>query len=239
MAVMANQGIELSILFPAYNEEAVIAEVVTESDNALRNSGYRYEIVVLDDASTDQTVAILETLSKRVPALRILRHQCNKGYIASLSDLMSDARGQWLFHNGADGQWKTAEVLRMMPLRNQYDIILGVRREKRYSMQRSFISWMFNWLPRVLFGVNTHDAGSIKLFPKRLLRDVSLTSTSPFREAERLIRAELIGYKIGVIPVDHYSRRSGKASGARMRLVLASLCDLLRSWCKIVICRER
>jgi glycosyltransferase involved in cell wall biosynthesis len=231
--------LELSILFPAYNEEAIIAEVVTEADNALRDTGYRYEIVVLDDASTDNTVIILESLAKRIPALRILRHKCNKGIIASLADLMSNARGEWLFNNGADGQWKTAEVLRMMPLRDQYDIIVGERRERRYSIQRRFISWMFNWLSHILFGIQTYDAGSIKLFPKRLLSDVTLISTSPFREAERLIRAALNGYRIGVIPVAHYSRSSGKGSGARIGLVLASTYDLLRCWWQIVVCRQR
>jgi len=232
-------ALELSILFPAYNEAAIIAEVVTEADNALRDRGYGYELVVLDDASTDNTTVILESLAKQIPTLRILRHKCNKGIIASLDDLMSNARGEWLFHNGADGQWKTAEVLRMMPLRDQYDIIVGKRHERRDTLQRRFISWMFNWLSYILFGIKTYDAGSIKLFPKRLLGDVSLISTSPFREAERLIRAALNGYRIGVIPVAHYSRASGKGSGARISLVLASTFDLLRCWWQIVICRQR
>jgi glycosyltransferase involved in cell wall biosynthesis len=229
----------LSILFPAYNEQAVIADVVIEADNALRNAGYQYELVVLDDASTDQTSIILEGLAERISTLRILRHQHNKGIIASLDDLMRHARGEWLFNNGADGQWKTAEVLRMMPLRGQYDIIVGQRRHRRDSLQRRFISWMFNSLTYVLFGIKTYDAGGIKLVPKRLLDDVTLISTSPFREAERLIRASLNGYRIGVIPVEHYSRSSGKGSGARLNLVLASISDLLRCWWQIVVCRQR
>jgi glycosyltransferase involved in cell wall biosynthesis len=231
--------LELSVLFPAYNEEAVIAEVVTEADNALRNTGYRYEVVVLDDASIDNTLPILQSLAERMTALRILRHQYNKGIIASLDDLMNHARGEWLFHNGADGQWKTAEVLRMMPLRERYDIIVGQRRERRDTLQRRFISWTFNGLSYLFFGIKTYDAGSIKLFPKRLLGDVRLISTSPFREAERLIRAALKGYRIGVMPVEHYSRSSGKGSGARLSLVLASILDLLRCWWQIVICRQR
>jgi dolichol-phosphate mannosyltransferase len=233
------ETLELSILFPAYNEQAVIAEVVTEADNALRNTGYHYELVVLDDGSTDNTPVILESLAERIPALRILRHQHNKGIIASLDDLMNHARGEWLFHNGADGQWKTAEVLRMMPLRERYDVIIGQRRERRDTFQRRFISWMFNSLSYILFGVKTYDAGSIKLFPKRLLGDITLISTSPFREAERLIRAAFNGYRIGVMPVEHYSRSSGKGSGARLSLVLASILDLLRCWWQIVICRQR
>jgi dolichol-phosphate mannosyltransferase len=231
--------LELSILFPAYNEESVIAEVVTEADNALRNTGYHYELVVLDDGSTDSTPLILESLAERIPALRILRHKCNKGIMASLDGLMNHARGEWLFNNGADGQWKTAEVLRMMPLRERYDIIVGQRRERRDTLQRRFISWTFNGLSYIFFGIKTYDAGGIKLFPKRLLGDVILISTSPFREAERLIRAALNGYRIGVIPVAHYSRSSGKGSGARPSLILASTLDLLRCWWQIVICRKR
>src|SRR5262249_13599351 len=81
--------------------------------------------------------------------------------------------------------------------------------------------------PWLVFGVHTHDAGSIKLFRRELLR-IPLLSRSPFREAERIIRARRLGYRIGVVDVEHHDRRGGRATGARWRRVAQSLRDLAR-----------
>jgi glycosyltransferase involved in cell wall biosynthesis len=236
----AAEGIWLSALFPAYNEAACIVQVIEEADAALRNAGFSYEIVVLDDASTDRTWQLLQQLSERMPALRLLQHEVNRGIRVSLDDLFSSARGTWLFHNGSDGQWKTAEVLRMMPLANDpHTIVVGRRRHKHYGWWRSFVSTMYNWLPLFLFGVRVYDAGGIKLFPKQLLKEVSPRSRSVFREGERLIRAARAGYRIAVIDVDSAPRLTGKASGARFALVVGAVRDLVSCWWRMVVCRER
>ena len=205
--------LDLSILFPACNEEAMIGEVVGEAENALRNSGYRYELIVLDDGSTDRTWAMLGSLSQAIPTLRILRHERNQGIMASLDDLFHAAGGAWVFHNGSDGQWKTAEVLRMIPMTGEYDIIVGRRRAKHYNLARKTISYLFNVISYFMFGVKTHDAGSIKLMPRKVIDEIHLTSRGPFREAERLIRASARGYRIGRIWVDSYPRKAGVGRG--------------------------
>jgi glycosyltransferase involved in cell wall biosynthesis len=232
-------AVHLSVLFPAKNEEATIREVIEEADSALRNAGFSYEIIVLDDGSTDRTWPILESLAGRIPDLRLLRHEQNQGITPSLNDLLAASHGEWIFHNGSDGQWKTAEVLRMLPLTGEFPIVVGKRREKHYALGRRTVSSLFNLLPWLLFGVRTYDAGSIKVFPRKLLSELTLISRGPFREAERLIRAAKRGYRIGVIPVDCYPRRAGKASGARPGLVLAAVADLARCWWRIIVCRDR
>jgi glycosyltransferase involved in cell wall biosynthesis len=233
-------GVYLSVLFPAYNESAAIRDVVKEADAALRTGGFSYEIVVLDDASTDHTPAILEELAARIPALRLLRHECNRGIAATLEDLFAAARGDLLFHNGSDGQWKTAEVLRMLPLaEGARTVVVGRRKEKHYGWWRGFVSAMYNLLPRVLFGVRTYDAGGIKLFPRSLLREVTPRSAGVFREGERLIRAAFAGYRIVSIDVDCAPRQGGKATGARPALVIGAARDLIRCWWRLVVCRDR
>jgi glycosyltransferase involved in cell wall biosynthesis len=236
----ADGAVRLSILFPAYNEEAAIRAVVEEADTALRGSGVSYEIVVLDDASTDRTGAILQELAREIPAVRLLRHEQNRGIAVTLGDLFAAARGEWLFNNGSDGQWKTAEVLRMMPLADgPRTIVVGRRKEKHYSPWRSFVSAMYNLLPRVLFGVRTYDAGSIKLIPRILMEEVTPRSAGVFREGERLILAARAGYKIVALDVDCAPRTAGKAGGARFALVAGAVRDLIRCWWRLVVCRDR
>jgi glycosyltransferase involved in cell wall biosynthesis len=239
-AAPAAKTVRLSILFPAYNEEAAIRGVVEEADTALRRSGFTYEIVVLDDASTDRTEAILQDLAKELPALRLMRHEKNRGIAVTLGDLFAAARGEWLFNNGSDGQWKTAEVLRMLPLADgPRTIVVGRRKVKHYGPWRAFVSAMYNLLPRVLFGVRTYDAGSIKLVPRSLMEDVKPRSAGVFRECERLIRAARAGYRIVPLDVDCAPRIAGTAGGARPALVAGAVRDLMCCWWRLVVRRDR
>jgi glycosyltransferase involved in cell wall biosynthesis len=233
-------GVCLSALFPAYNEAGNIVPVIEEADSALRNSGYSYEIIVLDDASTDRTWTLLNELTTRIPGLKLLRHERNRGIRVTLDDLFAAATGERLFHNGSDGQWKTTEVLRMLPLAEDgRTIVIGRRKEKHYGWWRSFVSGMYNVLPGLLFGVRVHDAGSIKLFPRKLLTDVRPQSQSVFREGERLIRAARAGYRIVAIDVDCMPRATGVAGGARFPLVAGAVRDLICCWWRLVVCRDR
>jgi glycosyltransferase involved in cell wall biosynthesis len=230
----------LSVILPAYNEEGAIRGVLEEADAALRDAGFTYEIVVCDDGSRDSTRAILQEMAARMPALRVLLHERNRGIQATLEDLYAAARGARIFHNGSDGQWKTAEVLRMLPLADDLrTIVIGRRKVKHYGWWRGFVSAMYNLLPRVLFGVRTYDAGSIKLFPRGLMEDVTPLSTGVFREGERLIRAVRAGYRIVPFDVDCAPRRAGKAGGARPALVAGAVRDLIYCWWQIVVCRYR
>src|SRR5271157_274205 len=229
---------ELSIVMPVYNEERALPGVLDEAIASLATVPYRLEILLVDDASTDRSLEILQDYERRHPGVvRIIRHEMNRGIMGAFETLYNSARGRYVFMNASDGQWKTAECLRFLDLRDRYDIIVGRRRAKNYTLWRKVVSGSFNLLPRVLFGVRTHDAGSIKLFRQDVLR-IPLISRSPFREAERIIRANRRGYRIGAIEVEHHDRRGGRATGARWPLVVMSISDLVRCWWQIVILRR-
>jgi glycosyltransferase involved in cell wall biosynthesis len=227
--------VELSVVMPVYNEEAALPFVLEEAFAVLADADFSYEIVLLDDASTDRSLDILESYRQRYPhVVRILRQETNRGIAEAFRTLYRHARGRYVFCNGSDGQCSTAECLPMMRLRDGYDLIVGKRRRKQYRLVRHVVSASFNWLPCLLFGVRTHDAGNIKLFRKDVL-DIPLLSRSPFAEAERIIRARYRGFRVGAVPVAHHPRRGGKAGGARWRLIANSLRDLARCFWQIVV----
>ena len=185
--------IELSIVMPVHNEEAVLAGVLAEAMETLERCGLSHEFVLVDDASTDGSPRILAEFQARHPdTVRVLRNETNAGIVATCERLYASARGALVFVNSSDGQWRCAEVLPMLAVADRYDLIVGRRRHKRYGLRRKIVSGLFNLLPRLLFGVETHDAGSIKLF-RREAFDIPLVSRSPFREAERIIRASRLG----------------------------------------------
>ena len=239
-AAICNFPPELSVVMPVYNEEQALPEVLDEALRALAEAPFSYEIVLVDDASTDGSLGLLKSFQREHPEvdIRLLRHRRNQGIAAACARLFAAARGKYVFLNGSDGQCKTAECLRMMELRHRNEMVIGKRKAKNYTLWRALISRAFNLLPRLLFGVSTYDAGSIKLVRRDLL-DIPLTSRGPFREAERIIRARRRGYRIGVVEVENHPRRGGQASGARWSLVGQAVLDLLRSWWRIMVCRER
>lgn len=233
------QAIELSVVMPVYNEEDALPDVLGEAVASLRSAGFRCEILVVDDASKDRSLQILQRFERDNPDLvRVLKHEVNRGIVGACQTLYDNARGDYVFIIGSDGQWKTAEALRMMALRDRFDLIVGRRVAKQYDWRRKFVSGAFNALPRLLFGVQTHDAGSIKLFRRDVL-DLPAVSKGPFREAERIVRASDAGLRIGSIDVEHFNRNGGVASGARIGLIWESLLDLGRCFWHLRVRRGR
>lgn len=238
-AQKACAGVELSVVMPVYNEEEALPAVLDEALTALDGCGLSYEILLVDDASSDGSAAILDAYRRQRPdVVRVLRHEQNQGIAAAFETLYANARGRFVFVNGSDGQCRTAECLAMLPLRDSHDVIVGRRRHKQYGLRRLLISGAFNFLPRVLFGVATHDAGSVKLVRREVL-SIPYRSQGPFREAERIIRARKRGYRVGAVEVEHLPRKGGKATGARWGLVAQAVVDLARCWWAVMVRGER
>ena len=223
----------LSIVMPAYNEQAHIEAVIREHIDSLarlRDSLDDWEIVCLDDGSQDATAEIVRRLSEETEKVRLVVHPTNMGIHQSLVDLYLNARGTHFYFTGADGEWPAENLIKMFQaLEAGADLVVGVRqnRSEIYSLRRRFISYGFNLTSKVLFGLATRDAGSIKLG----VRDVftcEVISQSPFSEAERMIRAHRHGYRVDFVPIQFLHRAHGKGKGATWRNVFGSLWDCLR-----------
>jgi len=220
----------VSVCFPAYNEEAIIGEVLQEAHVLLSGSGLEYEIIVCNDGSADRTAAIIQDLTTHIPHLRVLHHPHNLGISATFEHLFSAACKEFVFLNAADQQWRTSILFDMLPLTKESDIIVASRVNKHYGLMRRFVSWGFNTVPLILFDVRTFDAGAVKLIRREIIQRFPLISRSPFSEAERLIRATRAGYRITQYPVEISVRRTGRAHGVRLRFLLGALMDIPRVW---------
>lgn len=221
----------VSVCFPAYNEEATIADVLREAHGLLSESGLKYEILVCNDGSSDRTGAIIDEIAVEIPNLRVLHHRRNLGVCATFEYLYAQATNEFVFLNSTDRQWDTGIIFDMLPLTSNWDVIVASRINKHYGIIRRFVSWGFNLVPSMLFRVRTSDAGAVKLQRREIIQRFTLVSHSPFSEAERLIRASLAGYRITEFPVRTSVRQRGIAHGVRFGLVVGSLIDVLRvSW---------
>lgn len=231
---MTAQPVFLSVVMAAYNEEHSVESVIQEHVNIMSQMPAAvtdWEIVVVDDGSRDRTPEILERLASRLPRLRVIKHPVNLGLFPAFDDAHRAARGTHVFTTASDGQWPAANLLRMLDrmLQTGADLVVGVRphRDEVYTPWRRFVSRCFQLLPRLLFGVQTQDAGSVKL-GRRELFQCELISRSPFVEAERIIRAVRQGCAVEFVPIEFLPRGAGKARGAKLSYILASVRDSLR-----------
>jgi glycosyltransferase involved in cell wall biosynthesis len=220
----------VSLCFPAFNEEASIRSVVEEAHAIATEAGLDFELIVCDDGSRDATYAELTRVAARLPRLRCLRHPVNLGIRATFEHLYSEATKDFVFLNATDGQWDTRVLVDMLPLTRDWDVIIASRRRKPYGPVRQLISWGFNAIPPLLFGVRTVDAGAVKLQRREIIERFRLVSHSPFSEVERMVRATRAGYRYTHLPCDVAQRASGRERGANWSNVFEAVLDVGRVW---------
>lgn len=222
----------LTIAMPAYNEERGIARAVGEALAAAtegEENGIATEVLVIDDGSIDRTPEILAELARDDVRLRTVRYPENRGITGFNRSMIAEARGEWVFFIGADGEWDAREALRFLEIaeREGVDGVLGHRIHKRYTPWRKVVSWVFNRSLPMLFGVGFQDVGSIRLLRRALFAPLTLYSQSAFLNAERLLVGVRRGARLTEVPVQHRQRLAGRGRGARTSAVVAAVRDLL------------
>ncbi len=231
----------LSILIPTYNEERSIAHVVTTTVEKLLKTPEvaDFEVIILDDGSTDSSPVIINNLTKQFPKfIRSYRHQENKGIAYTYEQLYKLAEKKYVFMVPGDGQYPIEILFSCFPIRKEDDIILFYRKKKNYSFSRNVISRLYRLLPKIFFGVDLYDPGCTKCIKQTIFSEIHVSSKSVFVEAERMIRANLLKYNFRKIEIDSLPRIGGLAHGAHILSVLSSFKDLLKFWFYIRILRR-
>ncbi len=229
----------ITVCMTAYNEEAVVADTIHDCLTVLAQIPGDHEILIVNDGSTDRTGEILDDLAMKHSELRILVHHDNKGFVQAQRWLIREAKGELIFHFASDGEWKASELHRLLDKLNKgYDIVIGVRRKKDYSMYRNMVSWFYNMLVLVLFRNNFRDIGSIRLARAKMWKRVLAESKSAFFIAEKLLLAYRNGARIGFSPVDHVWRSTGRSKFNNPLRAFNAFVDLFSFWLSASSCQK-
>ena len=225
----------LSLVIPAFNEQAGIAEAVAEADDALRDLGVPYEILVVDDGSRDGTAwAVLQTARLR-PWVRLLRHAGNRGYGAALRTGFEAARGERVAFTDADCQFELADLARLLPLTETHAIAAGYRIDRQDSSLRKLYSRGYNWLVRTLLGTTVRDIDcALKVYRRDALLRLLPATRGFFVNTEMLTRARQLGLSIAEAGVRHRPRLRGE-SKVSLRDIPRTLGALLPFWWSRVV----
>lgn len=215
----------LSIILPAYNEEANLGASVRGLLGALDAQGVSGDIVVVDDGSTDGTSVVLAGI--RDARLRVVRHASNQGYGSALASGFAAAEGDHVFFTDADLQFDPSELARLLALLGTHDMVIGYRAPRRDPLARRVYGRVWTLLVNRLLDVGVRDVNcAFKIFPASVVR-TPLRSSGAGINGELLARARSMGLRIGEVAVSHRPRQAGQASGARPRVVVRALRELL------------
>lgn len=228
----------LTVLMPAYNEETNLAANVPLLMDKLFTLGVDFELLIVDDGSQDATSHVADDLAARdervagAGRIRVLHHAQNMGIGRALYTGFQDAHGTYTIFVPADLAMDLDDLPKYLDATQEADVIVGLRSDRRgTSLARRLVSWINIALVRVLFRMPVHQFQYICMWPTRFLQEIAIEyPDSAFLQAEVLIKARDMGYRLTEIEVTYVPRTRGRPTGARTRLVLKSAADLFCFW---------
>jgi dolichol-phosphate mannosyltransferase len=223
-------GWSLSLVIPAYNEEAGICQAIEEAAAALAQLADRFEIIVVDDGSTDDTARIVSHAAEGLPQVRLLRHPENRGYSAALRTGFEAARYERVAFTDADCQFDLTDLARLLPHTDQYPAVVGYRVDRQDPWRRRFLSRGYNLLARFLLGTRVRDCDcALKVFRKEALSNLLPETEGFFVNTEMLARARQLDYGVAEVGVRHRPRLRG-SSKVSLRDIPRTLATFLPFW---------
>ena len=217
----------LSVILPAYNEEELIADTISHVMSVLSSWMRDFEVIVVNDGSTDRTgeiVAALEAYDRRI---RLINHPVNRGYGAALVTGFESVTKELAFFMDSDGQFDIRDLARFFPLIEEYGAVLGYRIDRQDTWMRKLNAWGWKKLVGFVFRVHARDIDcAFKLFRAEFFRTNRLETRGAMINAEILYKLARTGYTYTEVGVQHLPRLAGKATGAKPAVILRALREL-------------
>ena len=230
----------LTIVFPMWNEEAYIRRTVSAAidlgeELIEERRVASFDVLLVDDASTDDTGAIADAIAAEDPRVRVVHHDVNRRLGGSLKTGFAHATGDLVLYTDADLPFDLGEVHRALRLLRSYeaDIVSAYRLDRTgEGPRRAVYSWAYNGLLRSAFGMRLRDVNfAFKLLRRHVLEYVELTSEGSFIDAELLLRAQRLGFHVIQFGVDYFPRTRGVStlsSGSVIAKIIREMATLSR-----------
>ena len=228
---------DLTLVIPCFNEEGNVEALVREARETLQGAVSGYEIVAVDDGSTDGTWVLLERLAAEQPDVRPLRHQSNRGMGAAVRTGIVAARGDFVLVAPGDNQFPLDQVPAMLAAARTADVVVGHRGSAYQTAGRSLPSWLYSVGMRVLFGLRMR--GEVNLYRRAALDGMAATSDGFFGNTELLIRALRKGARAMAVSVRFRERAAGRATGRDPRRILQVFGETARFFLRLQLERLR
>lgn len=217
----------LSLIIPAYNDESSVGRLIADSIAILNVICPDYEIIVTNDGSKDNTLAILQDWASKNDRVRVINHEVNQGFGLTIKELYYAAQKNAVISLPGDYQYSPKELIKMADGLKNYDFVIGLRVKRNDPWRRKLQSAVYNLMLRIIYGHKHKDVNSIKLYKRDILNHIQLQSVTAFVDAEFCIRAEKAGYRVIEVPINHLPRLSQGASGGKISVITQTFADLI------------
>lgn len=220
----------ISVIFPCYNEEQNILKQISTANAVLDKITDDYEIIVVNDGSTDGTKALLEKITSENAKIKVISHKTTLFYGETLKTGFKYATKDLVFYTSMDNQYDVGQISDFLQYINSNDVVIGYRAKRKDPLYRIFIARTYNLLIRILYSLKVKDIDcAFKLFRKDVLSNLQIKSHYSFIDAEILLKAKKAGYSIKELEVTHYPRIFG-SSTVRFKTIFLTLTEIIKFW---------
>jgi glycosyltransferase involved in cell wall biosynthesis len=220
----------ISLFFPAWNEEDYVERAVTRAMDVLPRLTDDFEIIVVNDASTDRTQEIAEGLAAKIPQLRVITHPVNLKLGGAMRTGLSASTKDIVVYSDIDLPWDLRELERSLHLMEylEADMICAFRFDRTSEGPKRIIySFVYNMLIRSLFDINIKDVNfSFKVMHRRVLEAIELKSLGSFIDAELVVKAIRKGFRVFQMGVDYFPRTRGVSTLASPSVIMKMVREL-------------
>jgi glycosyltransferase involved in cell wall biosynthesis len=201
---------------------------------ALPEFAERFEVIVVDDGSRDQTFERASAVAARDPRVRVVRHEVNRGYGAAVWTGLVSGTMEYAFFTDGDRQFDVHQIADLMRALPGHDVVVGYRVNRQDNAIRIANAHAWNWLIRRLFEVPVRDVDcAFKLFDRRVLQGLTIEAGGAMFSSELLARLKSRGARIVEVPVRHLPREKGSASGGSPKVIARAFYELFRLYRKL------
>jgi glycosyltransferase involved in cell wall biosynthesis len=201
--------------------------VVAEATAALDRLAEEHEVIIVNDGSSDDTAAVGETLSRADPRVRVVHHEVNRGYGAAVRTGIESAKLDYVFFTDGDGQFRVAELERLLPRLEGADAVLGYRLDRQDHLLRKLNGAAWTFLMDLVFHLRVRDVDcAFKIFRRSIFDGMTLRSSGAMISAEMIARLRRRRARIVQMGVHHYPRIAGNPTGANPFVILKAFVEL-------------
>ncbi len=232
-----SKRLSISAFFPCYNDGGTIASMVTLAAQTLESLTDDYEIIVIDDGSTDNSREILQELTQRFERLRLILHKSNKGYGGALRSGFYGSTKDLIFYTDGDAQYDVKELALLLPeMKEGVDLVNGYKIGRSDPWYRIVIGRMYHRFAKACFGLKLRDVDcDFRLMRRSIFEVVNLKCNSGVICVEFVKKVQDAGFVIREVPVHHYHRTYGRSQFFNFRRVGKVGLGMTRLWLKLVL----
>lgn len=230
----------ITAFFPAFNDAGTIGSMVVSVSDTLEALTDDYEVIVVENGSTDYTVQVLESLAERYPHLRVLTHRQPLGYGGALRVGFASATKELVFYTDGDAQYDPRELtLLLSALRQDIAIVNGWKIDRGDPLHRKIIGRVYHHTVKFLFGFQLRDVDcDFRLIRREVFDVIDLESDSGTICLELVKKLQDAGYRFAEVPVHHYHRTYGQSQFFNFPRLWRTGVQLVQLWWKLVVRRE-